>query len=57
MITTLLLVMLLNGQHHVYEVDSWQGDDSPAACIEAARQLAIYRPEQDEIHCEVRGFR
>lgn len=57
MITTLLLVMLLNGQHHVYEVDSWRGEDSPAQCIEQARRLEATRPAQDQVQCEIRGFR
>lgn len=57
MITTLLLLMLLNGEYHAYEVDSWVGDESPAECIQAAKQLAAERHNDDEIHCEVRNFR
>lgn len=56
MITTLMLLMVLNGEYHAYEVESWAGDESPAECVQAAKQLAATRQGDDEIHCEIRNF-
>lgn len=53
--TALLLMLVIDGQYHAYEIESWDGDDSPAVCIEVAKQYAKDH-QTDALHCEIRGF-